>query len=37
MDQLRLPPNSAFIVAPIAGSILGLGVGAFCKHGGECK
>jgi hypothetical protein len=37
MDQLRLPSNSAFIVAPIAGSILGLGVGAFCKHDGECK
>lgn len=41
MNQLRLPPSSAMIVAPIAASILGLGMRAFCKHGsgggGECK
>ncbi len=36
MEQLRLPPSSAMIVAPVAGSILGLGVKAFCKHGGDC-
>ena len=36
MEQLRLPPSSALIVAPVAGSILGLGVKAFCKHGGDC-
>ncbi len=40
MNQLRLPPSSAMIVAPIAASIIGLGPKAFCKHGnkdGECK
>jgi hypothetical protein len=37
MEQLRLPPSSAMLVAPIAGSILGLGVKAFCKHGGDCE
>ncbi len=39
INQLRLPPSSAMIVAPIAASILGLGVKAFCKHGSdsECK
>jgi len=36
MEQLRLPPSSAMIVAPVAGSILGLGVKAFCKHGIDC-
>ncbi|HEY0579228.1 MAG TPA: hypothetical protein VGC75_00840, partial [Candidatus Nitrosocosmicus sp.] len=35
MNQLMLPPSSAMIVAPIAASILGLGVKAFCRHGGE--
>lgn len=33
MNQLMLPPSSAMIVAPIAASILGLGVKAFCRHG----
>ncbi len=37
MEQLRLPPSSAMIVSPVAGSILGLGVKAFCKHGGDCN
>ena len=37
MEQLKLPPSSAMIVAPVAGSILGLGVKAFCKHGGDCE
>jgi hypothetical protein len=39
INQLRLPPSSAMIVAPIAASILGLGVKAFCKHNdeSECK
>jgi hypothetical protein len=36
MEKLRLPPSSAMMVAPVAGSILGLGVKAFCKHGGDC-
>jgi len=38
MSQLKLPPSSTMIVAPIAASILGLGVKAFCKHGSDgCK
>lgn len=40
LNQLRLPPSSAMIVAPIAASIIGLGSKAFCKHenkGDECK
>lgn len=37
MNQLRLPPSSAMIVAPIAASILGLGVKAFCRHNDESK
>jgi hypothetical protein len=39
MNQLRLPPSSAMLVAPIAASILGLGIKAFCRHSddGECK
>ncbi|TVP41986.1 hypothetical protein [Candidatus Nitrosocosmicus arcticus] len=32
MDQLNLPPNSALLISPIAASIIGLGVTAFCKH-----
>lgn len=32
---LGLPIAAAPIVAPIAGSILGLGVKAFCKHTSE--
>ncbi len=36
MEHLKLPPSSAMIVAPVAGSILGLGVKAFCKHGSDC-
>jgi hypothetical protein len=32
MTTLGLPPAAATIVAPIAGSILGLGVQAFCKN-----
>src|SRR5215210_1439620 len=32
MDQLNLPPSSALLISPIAASILGLGVTAFCKH-----
>jgi hypothetical protein len=38
LSQLKLPQSSTMIVAPIAASILGLGVKAFCKHGSdECK
>jgi hypothetical protein len=37
MEHLKLPQGSAMIVAPVAGSILGLGVKAFCKHGGDCE
>lgn len=33
MEKLDLPPSSALIIGPIAASILGLGVNAFCKHG----
>lgn len=33
MKKLDLPPSSALIIGPIAASILGLGVNAFCKHG----
>ncbi len=32
IDQLNLPPSSALLISPIAASILGLGVTAFCKH-----
>ena len=32
IDQLNLPPSSALLIGPIAASILGLGVTAFCKH-----
>lgn len=32
MDLLNLPPSSALLISPIAASILGLGVTAFCKH-----
>ncbi len=32
MNQLNLPPSSALLISPIAASILGLGVTAFCKH-----
>ena len=32
MDQLNLPPSSALLISPIAASIMGLGVTAFCKH-----
>ena len=32
MDQLNLPQSSALLISPIAASILGLGVTAFCKH-----
>jgi hypothetical protein len=35
MTTLGLPGAAAVIVAPIAGSILGMGVDAFCKSGGE--
>jgi hypothetical protein len=34
--KLNLPPSSAMIVSPVAASILGLGVKAFCKHENEC-
>lgn len=38
LNHLKLSSNSAMLVAPIAASILGLGVTAFCKHGKEeCK
>ena len=32
MAQLNLPPSSALLISPIAASILGLGVSAFCTH-----
>ena len=32
MDQLNLPPSLGLLISPIAASILGLGVTAFCKH-----
>lgn len=32
IGQLNLPQNSALLIGPIAASILGLGVKAFCKH-----
>lgn len=32
MDQLNLPQSSTLLISPIAASILGLGVTAFCKH-----
>jgi len=32
MAQLNLPPSSALLISPIAASILGLGVTAFCTH-----
>jgi hypothetical protein len=32
IDKLKLPQSSAFLVAPLAGSVLGLGVKAFCRH-----
>ncbi len=35
MEKLRLPESSALLVAPIAASVLGLGVSAFCKHHNE--
>ncbi len=35
MDKLKLPESSALLIAPIAASVLGLGVNAFCKHHAE--
>jgi hypothetical protein len=35
MDKLNLPESSALLVAPIAASVLGLGINAFCKHHSE--
>lgn len=35
MGLLGLPATAAVIVAPIAGSILGLGIEAFCKYSVE--
>ena len=35
MEKLRLPESSALLVAPLAASVLGLGVHAFCKHHDE--
>jgi hypothetical protein len=32
IDKLKLPQSSALIVAPLAGSMLSLGVNAFCRH-----
>ena len=32
MTQLKLPPSSALLISPIAASIIGLGVTAFCTH-----
>ena len=32
MDKLKLPESSALLVAPIAASVLGLGINAFCLH-----
>lgn len=32
IDKLKLPQSSASIVAPLAGSMLSLGVNAFCRH-----
>jgi hypothetical protein len=37
VTTLGLPTDAALVVAPIAGSILGLGVTAFCKHTEEDK
>lgn len=37
MDKLNLPESSALLVAPIAASVLGLGVTAFCMHHKEDK
>ena len=36
IDHLNLPQSSAMIVSPVAASILGLGVKAFCKHENDC-
>lgn len=35
MEKLRLPESSALLIAPIAASVLALGVNAFCKHHNE--
>ncbi|VFJ14978.1 hypothetical protein [Candidatus Nitrosocosmicus franklandus] len=32
LEKLKLPESSALLIAPIAASILGLGVNAFCMH-----
>ena len=32
MDKLNLPESSALLIAPIAASVMGLGVNAFCMH-----
>lgn len=37
MTTLGLPVGAIAIVAPIAGSIMGLGVTAFCKHCGPAR
>ena len=37
INQLNLPQSSAMIVSPVAASILGLGVKAFCKHENDCE
>ena len=37
INQLNLPQSSAMIVSPIAASILGLGIRAFCKHENDCR
>lgn len=37
MNKLNLPEGSALLVAPIAASVLGLGVNAFCMHHKEDK
>ena len=37
INQLNLPQSSAMIVSPVAASILGLGVKAFCKHENNCE
>jgi hypothetical protein len=36
INHLNLPQSSAMIVSPVAASILGLGVKAFCKHENNC-
>ncbi len=35
IELLRLPRSSAMMIAPMAASILGLGVKAFCKHSSD--